>query len=178
MANQELQLSQAKDTDRKILMSWFQDRQSCQQWGGPQFRFPYTSSSFLADCAWQDHSSYVLKDSHNCLLGFGQFYQRAGRCHLARLVIAPDKRGRGLGKVLVKALMAEGCKQLQLSECSLFVLKHNAAAKACYLSLGFQPAEYPEPIPELAGCDYLICHSIWDDLDAELPRYDGHEPGR
>ncbi|MEN3158615.1 GNAT family N-acetyltransferase [Alkalimonas sp. NCh-2] len=158
MAYEALQLELAKETELGILMSWFHDLQSCRDWGGPDFRFPFSKQSFQADLRWELYRGYVLKGRSNTLLGFGQFYQRNGRCHLARLVIAPDKRGQGLGKVLVKALMAEGCKQLQLSGCSLFVLKHNAAAKACYQGLGFQPAEYPEPIPELAGCDYLICN--------------------
>lgn len=153
-----MQLAPATEADLMLLMSWFPNRQSCQDWGGPQFRFPFTKDSFIADTAWRDYPSYALKDNNQHLVGFGQFYQRAGRCHLARLVIAPEQRGRGLGKVLVKALMAEGCKQLQLSGCSLFVLTHNQAAKACYLGLGFQPTEYPESIPELAGCDYLICN--------------------
>lgn len=106
-------------------MSWLPDRQQCQQWGGPHFRFPFNRASFLEDCHWPELPSYVFQDNGGELLAFGQFYQHLGRCHLARLIVSPNHRGAGLGSALVTQLAQIGIRALQVTECSLFVLRTN-----------------------------------------------------
>ena len=135
------------------IMSWFPSRESCQIWGGPEFRFPFTAESFHADCHLE-LPSQVLLDARGVLCGFGQYYQRAGRCHLARLAIAPALRGRGLGARLIELLSDEGRAALGVEHCSLFVSIANTTALALYERLGFARAAYPgDPIP---GCHYMV----------------------
>ena len=135
------------------IMSWFPSRESCQIWGGPEFRFPFTAQSFHADCHLE-LPSRVLLDGGGMLCGFGQYYLRARRCHLARLAIAPSLRGRGLGTLLIELLSDAGKAALGVEYCSLFVSIANTNAMALYERLGFARAAYPgDPIP---GCHYMV----------------------
>jgi len=136
------------------IMSWFPSRESCQIWGGPEFRFPFTAQSFHADCHLE-LPSRVLLDGGGMLCGFGQYYLRAGRCHLARLAIAPALRGRGLGARLIELLSDEGRAALGVEHCSLFVSIANTTALALYERLGFARAAYPGDLP-IPGCHYMV----------------------
>ena len=134
-------------------MCWFPSRETCQIWGGPEFRFPFTAETFRADCHLE-LPSWVLLNGRGTLCGFGQYYLRAARCHLARLAIAPSLRGRGLGTRLIELLSAEGKAALGVEHCSLFVSIANTNAMALYERLGFARAAYPgDPV---RGCHYMV----------------------
>ena len=136
--------------------SWFPDQESCRVWGGPEFRFPFTAETFLADSKWADLASHALIRNSTELCGFGQFYLRAGRCHLGRLAISPDCRGQGLGTQLIALLQKAGKQQLGTTEYSLFVSFTNTAAKALYERLGFKCVPYPEKGFEIPDCHYMV----------------------
>jgi len=138
------------------MKAWFPTARSCAIWGGPAFRFPFTDETFLEDSKLAELPSFVLVAQSNDVRGFGQFYRRAGRCHLGRLAIAPEHRGRGLGTRLIRLLMHEGMGRLGTAECSLFVHVSNTAALALYERLGFRRTEYPEAGQSLADCHYLV----------------------
>lgn len=137
------------------LMQWFPDRHSCSIWAGPEFRYPYTDVSFKEDIRLQLPSYSMLGDDDE-LLGFGQYYLRAGRCHLARLAVSPQHRGRALGAFLIRELCRLGCRDMKVSDCSLFVLESNSPAMTLYTRLGFKPAHYPGEMPPIEGCVYLV----------------------
>ncbi|WKD49652.1 GNAT family N-acetyltransferase [Microbulbifer spongiae] len=143
-------------TQFSTLMSWLPDRQQCQQWGGPQFRFPFNRASFLEDCRWPELPSYVLQNREGKLLAFGQYYRHLGRCHLGRLIVSPNHRGTGLGSTLVTRLAQTGIKALEVTECSLFVLRTNLAARRLYEKLGFVVTAYPEQREWLDACDFMV----------------------
>lgn len=149
-----MELEKASRQQLLALMAWLPDERACRQWGGPAFRYPFSEQTFLEDCRWQELPSYVLLDGE--LRAFGQFYQRLGRCHLGRLIVAPAHRGAGVGRTLVTELLRRGCADLRVSECSLFVLKDNAAARALYHKLGFELADYPGSPEWLELCDYMV----------------------
>ncbi len=138
------------------LMAWFGDEQSCTNWGGPEFRYPFTAESFRADARYGELQSYALVGNAGALLGFGQYYNRAGRCHLARLAVAPDRRGAGLGAVLIFGLSRLGCAELGLAECSLFVYPDNIPAMHLYGRLGFAAEIYPDASRLPDGCTYMV----------------------
>ncbi|WP_416306033.1 GNAT family N-acetyltransferase [Neptunicella sp. SCSIO 80796] len=137
------------------MMNWFTSQQQTYQWGGPEFPFPFTAETFRQGLKLDELNSFALQDDNRQFVAFGQFYLREGRCHLGRLVVSPDQRGRGLGKLLVEQLIKKGRAQLQVSECSLFVLKDNHNALQLYLSLGFILADYPKPMP-IEDCFYMV----------------------
>ncbi|HJU38058.1 MAG TPA: GNAT family N-acetyltransferase, partial [Tahibacter sp.] len=136
------------DDDRiDAMMTWFPDAAACLVWGGVDFRFPYTDETFRTDARIADLPSYALVDDAGAFVGFGQYYRRLGRCHVARLAVAPDARGRGCGSVLIEQLCKLGHRTLGVAGDSLFVLEQNVDAKRLYLRLGFRDATYPEALP-------------------------------
>jgi len=137
-------------------MTWFATEHSCRVWGGPEFRFPFTAETFLADSALARLPSYALIRESAELCGFGQFYLRAGRCHLSRLAVAPAHRGRCLGTQLIERLLQEGKKKLGITQSSLFVHVTNTSAIALYERLGFMRCAYPDPGLEIPNCYYMI----------------------
>lgn len=137
-------------------MTWFHDERSCRLWGGPAFRFPFTLETFLADSKQAELPSYVLIQEPADVCAFGQFYLRAGRCHLGRLAVAPTQRGGGIGTQLIRMLMSEGKRTLGVTETSLFVHITNSAAEALYERLGFTRAPYPGPELPIPDSHYMI----------------------
>lgn len=139
------------------LINWFEDLEQARRWGGPNFRFPCSVEEFAEQVNFKQMASYSLLDQNGTLVGFGQFYMRLNRYHLARLVIAPYARNQGLGKTLIRALLALTRTIGDGAGYSLFVMQENAAAIRCYESLGFEHAEYPEAMPgNLDHCDYMV----------------------
>ena len=141
------------------LMRWFDDREATQVWGGPEFRFPFTEASFREDAKIASLPTRMLVAEDGRLVAFGQFYLRAGRCHLGRLAVLPAARGGGLGTQLIRDICAEGRPLLGAGSCSLFVVPSNTRARALYERLGFHAAPYPEPAPELDPYIYLATGS-------------------
>jgi ribosomal protein S18 acetylase RimI-like enzyme len=148
-------LRPAEQRDIDELMRWFPDREAVHEWGGPVFRFPFTRHSFAEDIHWGRMASFSLYEPAGPLAGFGQLYEREARIHLARLAVAPARRGQGVGLCLVERLMARGKSLYDLPEFSLFVFCDNTQALRCYEAAGFQIADYPEDAPLPDFCFYL-----------------------
>ena len=99
-------LAEAVEGDIDRLMKWFSDKDAVNVWGGPEFRYPFTRHSFAEDMHWGRMASFSLRDPRGQFAAFGQVYERFERINLARLVANPAMRGQGIGKRLVKMLMA------------------------------------------------------------------------
>lgn len=151
-----MNLERATDGHLRELMGWFPDRHSCLVWGGPQFRHPFTETTFVEDTRVRELPSFALVDADDRLLAFGQYYERVGRCHLGRLVVSPGHRGGGLGRRLIGALTELGSRQFDASECSLFVARDNVRAAKLYRELGFLETDYPEHDPAVAPYLYMV----------------------
>jgi len=139
-----------------ILKTWVTDNQSARFWCGPGFRYPFTDEIFLQDIQWGAVPSYSLISREGELIGFGQYYENHGRCHLARIIVSPGHRGQGIGYRLVDNLIAIGLEDLALDECSLFVNSRNEKAVACYQSLGFCDLPYPEWQMYYDNINYMV----------------------
>ncbi len=148
-------LAAARPADLDELMTWFPDAGSVDIWGGPEFRFPFTRESFVADCRIDEMESYALRDPDDMLAAFGQSYDRNGRGHLARLVANPAMRRRGAASMLIEAIIASLEERYVFDEYSLFVYRENTPAYQCYLSLGFAVTDYPEDGVMADKCYFL-----------------------
>jgi ribosomal protein S18 acetylase RimI-like enzyme len=140
----------------ETLKSWFPDKESGYIWCGPGLRFPFTHETFVEDIHWQKMPSYSLRSEEGVFIGFGQFYEKANRCNLARLVVSPECRSKGLGQSFIGQLMRIGMSELNVKECSLFVLNNNEKALKCYKSLGFIEQDYPEDHEHYEGINYMV----------------------
>jgi len=109
------------------------------------YDFPWSMGIF-GDCLKAGHPSWVL-----CLegrvIGYGILSVGAGEAHVLNVCIAPDQRGQGFGRHLMKRLLDiarwNGAERVFLE-----VRPSNPNAQALYLSLGFheigrRPRYYP-----------------------------------
>lgn len=151
-----MDIAKTTAADIEILKSWFPDQASSYFWCGPGLRFPHTHDSFLEDIHWEKMPSYSLIDDDGAFAGFGQYYEKAGRCHLARLAISPYLRGRGHGQRFIARLMAVGMQDLDKNTCSLFVVRSNVKALQCYTALGFNKEAYPPGHQHFADIDFMV----------------------
>ena len=160
-SGEKWKLRDSELVDLDPLMSWFPTRQDVEVWGGPEFRFPFTLASFREDIRWDHLDSFSLEGRDGRLAAFGQIYRRKGRTHLARLVVCPELRSRGVGKCLIEMLMSEGRRRHGSKEFSLFVFRENIPALRCYESMGFIVCDYPPDMPHGDVCYFLV----WRDGD-------------
>lgn len=151
-----MNIIKADSEHAREIMGWFPDKESVILWGSPYTRYPLTEETFFEDIYWSRIHSRVALTDEDELLGFGQFYLKLGRCHLARLVINPKFRGRGLGAKFIATLMDHGAGQLDTRTFSLYVMTVNKPALAVYKNLGFNLAEYPHGDPKLENCVFMI----------------------
>jgi ribosomal protein S18 acetylase RimI-like enzyme len=148
-------LKESTSADIDALMDWFPARAEVEIWGGPSFRFPFTKRSFRKDIYWGRMATFSLYDQSGEFAAFGQLYVRSGRINLARLVVRPDMRGRGVGRRLVTMLMQAGATLFDCDEFSLFVFRGNVPAFRCYTGMGFAVRAYPDDMPHADVCYYL-----------------------
>ena len=147
-------LAPAAPGDIPVIMSWIATKEDCAIWGGPGFRYPFTQKTFSEDLLLQ-HPSYMLREGARAV-GFGQCYQREGRRHLARLIIAPEARSRGFGSRLISALLQTPSQDASADETSLFVKHINPRAAELYRRMGFEVTPYPGELTGFDDCDYMI----------------------
>ncbi|HZG04563.1 MAG TPA: GNAT family N-acetyltransferase [Streptomyces sp.] len=87
----------------------------------------------VVDGAPAGYGELWFDDGENSEEGTGE-----GEVELARIIVAPAARGRGLGRALVRGLLAEA---LDAGRPDVFLRVHpdNAAALRCYRGAGFVP---------------------------------------
>ena len=147
------------------MASWVKNQAQLHEWAGPNARFPCTAETLMDDFSLSQLPSYSLVDGHNVFLAFGQYYQRLDHCHFGRLIVAPIYRGKNhQGKRIIEHLIDrlsdEGCRKLNTSVGSLFVLEGNQAAIKAYQNIGFQFAAYPGGAP-FESCLYMTKSFKW-----------------
>ena len=150
-----MHLIEAREQDVITLMTWFSDRDSAQRWGGPNLRFPFNEGDFRQDIRWGEIDTYSLIEDQQ-MLAFGQVYTRNGRHHLGRLVVAPEARGRSLGRRLIEEILGQAQQHDHRAEASLFVYRDNLPAWHCYTQLGFRAAPFPTDMPPLENGVFMI----------------------
>jgi len=109
------------------------------------YAFPWSQGIF-GDCLKAGHPAWVLcLDGH--IIGYGILSIGAGEAHVLNVCIAPDQRGQGFGRHLMKRLIDiarwNGAERVFLE-----VRPSNPNAQALYASLGFheigrRPRYYP-----------------------------------
>ncbi|MDX1571516.1 MAG: GNAT family N-acetyltransferase [Xanthomonadales bacterium] len=150
-----MELSRAEKCHLAELMGWFPDARSALNWGGPGLTFPFEPKRFMEEIHFERMDGFVWVERRR-LAGFAQTYLKYERCHLARIALAPDRRGQGHGRPFIRMVAEAGCAAYGAAECSLYVLDDNLPALRCYRSLGFAPAYDPKPPTEVPNCLFLV----------------------
>jgi RimJ/RimL family protein N-acetyltransferase len=124
------------------IAGWIASEDDLYQWSGPaDFAWPLTLDQLLADLARAGGGRMLLAATGDdgALVGHVKLavaaHHRIG--HVGRVLVAPDQRGRGMGRALMRAVVALGFGELGLHRLQLGVYTFNAAAIACYQGAGF-----------------------------------------
>ncbi|WP_448321204.1 GNAT family N-acetyltransferase [Streptomyces sp. CO7] len=90
----------------------------------------------------QDVRAYVLVDGGGQAVGYGELWLDAeeDEVELARIIVAPGHRGKGLGRTLARGLLAHA---LATGHADVFLRVHpdNDRALRCYQGAGFAPVD-------------------------------------
>jgi len=141
-------------SDLQVVLSWVGSPRECQLWAGARVRYPIELKALAASIDFAHQGGFVLPQGEEAV-AFGQIVMKASRrAHLARLIVAPAHRGRGLGKSLVRELL-ERAHGAGSRLASLNVDPANAVAIGLYAKLGFTDAPRPADEPDPFGSRYL-----------------------
>jgi ribosomal protein S18 acetylase RimI-like enzyme len=128
---------EAKTEDLRIIFNWIENQKDCRLWAGTGLRFPFVWEQFLDDLGFGQHETFCLVNESDMVIGLGQLMHRNDRLHLARILVDPERRGKGYGQLLCKTLMEEGLRRHGKKDFSLNVYRHNEIARRLYEKLGF-----------------------------------------
>ena len=79
-------------------------------------------------------------------------FDEPGSCEMKRLYVKPSARGRGVGEILVRALVHEGVAMRYITM-KLDTAPDLAAARALYTRLGFREIpRYGSNVPDISIC--------------------------
>ncbi|MBN2204275.1 MAG: GNAT family N-acetyltransferase [Thermoleophilia bacterium] len=133
---------EATPADLAAAAAWVTTAAECERWAGPDVTFPVKPEAIVRQIEFDAGRNVALEDDDG-LVAFGQALPRGGgRVHVARVIVRPDARGRGVGRALVEALIARA-RESSASLVTLSVYSDNAAAIGLYTGLGFRRSQRP-----------------------------------
>ncbi len=126
------------------ILTWAATPQELRFWAA-ETHFPLTDASVFE--RWGDDpdiEQFVLSSDGN-IVGYGETWceQDDPWAELGRLIVDPQRRGRGLGKQLVRLLL-QRVSQQQFQEVWVRVFPDNLPAIHCYRAAGFCPGSHEE----------------------------------
>jgi GrpB-like predicted nucleotidyltransferase (UPF0157 family)/ribosomal protein S18 acetylase RimI-like enzyme len=128
--------------DLAVAASWVRDAAGARLWAGPRVTWPLEIDRLARQVDFDQATNVAGRDADG-LLAFGQSLRgEPARCHLCRVIVRPDARGRGAGRALVAELL-RGARAAGCARAGLNVYRDNPGAVALYRALGFRPAEPP-----------------------------------
>jgi [ribosomal protein S18]-alanine N-acetyltransferase len=140
--------------DLDIVASWIGSARECELWAGWRVRFPIDRAALPETIGFSESNALSLADRQE-VVAFGQLVIRgARRVHLARIIVAPDRRRSGYGAALVQGLIARARRDW-FERVSLNVDEANRPAIGLYSNLGFRDAQRPVDEPESPRSRYM-----------------------
>ncbi len=118
---------------------WPASMDEVRRWAGASTGFPVSASVFGRWHADPDVHPYVLCEGERPV-AYGEVWtdEEEQETELARLIVKPSDRGRGLGKRLTGLLLARAAR-FGYPEAFVRVVPDNRVAISCYRSAGFSP---------------------------------------
>jgi RimJ/RimL family protein N-acetyltransferase len=119
------------------VVAWPQSVEEARWWAGPQTSWPLHPSVMERWHTDPEIHPYVLSDQ-GALIAYGELWLDAEEqeVELARLIVAPERRGQGVGRRLVRLLL-QNAGHTDYPYAFLRVFPENRAGIACYLRSGF-----------------------------------------
>lgn len=104
-----------------------------------------------------DIEHWVLVDRLDRVVAFGVLagLRRPGRVEIRRMVVAPEGRGQGLGRVLLRRLLEEALATPKVRLVWLDVSEDNTRARSLYRTMGFVEKPAPSDVTLLERGVYM-----------------------
>jgi RimJ/RimL family protein N-acetyltransferase len=127
----------------RTLAAWFASERDVVQWGGAWVRYP------LDDCQMGEmlRLGEINPPERRCwmaaagadFVGHAQlaYDWRNGNARIGRVAIAPEHRGRGLAKPMLRLIVAQAFADPAIERLELYAIAYNRHAIRIYESLGF-----------------------------------------
>jgi GNAT superfamily N-acetyltransferase len=146
-----------QDADASDIAFWASSREEARRWGGRAVHWPLDPSVFRAWHADPDVRPYVLRE-HEVPIAYGELWvdDVGQETELARIIVRPERRRMGVGRLLVDRLLQEAAGTGHPAA-FVRVVRENVAALACYRAAGFGPVSAEEQVRFNEGqpVDYL-----------------------
>lgn len=120
------------------------------------FASPWPASAFTDEIEHNVCARYLVALRGRTIIGYGGMWVMAGHCHVTNLAVIPEARRKGVGRRIVRALMALAREEFEITSMSLEVRRSNGAAQNLYLSMGFTVREVMVRYYEDNGEDALF----------------------
>lgn len=138
VSHMEATLRIPQKTDYEAIASWVVDEKACVRWAGPLVPFPFAPERLPELLKTEECFSYCLSASNRKCIGFGQFWvAEQGAVHIGRIIISPEARGIGAGRLLCEKLIEKAVRSTGAAYVTLRVYRDNNTARTLYESLGF-----------------------------------------
>lgn len=123
----------------------------------PRATYPLTPEQLRQAIDQRHDSTVVLVDDRVC--GFANFYVRevSGTCAIGNVVVAPEARGRGVGRYVVETMIRKGLVEHRAGEVRISCFNGNVAGLLLYAKLGFVPFAV-EPRADPRGARVALVH--------------------
>ncbi|MBQ7625354.1 MAG: GNAT family N-acetyltransferase [Clostridia bacterium] len=133
-----IRLRSYKDSDERKILSWCRDEETFFSWtAGVLGEYPLTSEKFKKT---GEHIRFTALDG-NEPVGFFIARDPNGAQEELRFgfaIVAPEKRGRGIGKEMLKLGLKFAFDEYRAKRVTLAVFEENEKARSCYLAAGFR----------------------------------------
>jgi RimJ/RimL family protein N-acetyltransferase len=146
----QIALRPFRPDDADTVVAWFDGPEDALAVAGTGAPWPYTAADLVAASTGDDRHPLTVTpvDAPDAVVGHVAVVRvTATTGRLARIVLAPRLRGRGLSGALVALAVAEA-RALGLRELALFVVPGNTPALRAYAAAGFVHAEPDQEHPE------------------------------
>lgn len=128
-----------EDIWSKTLISWIHSNEELYYWSGKTFEKGFSERFFRTHRTRSDIHCLALSGLQDNLIAYGEIVlDKVRHCTLCRVIVCPQKRRMGYGRIFCESAMQWAVKSLGCKKMTLNVLRENRAALACYLSLGFK----------------------------------------
>jgi len=163
-----IQLRRATAADLEIVADWIDSPDAARLWAGSRVAWPIARDRLADAIEWSQCESFALDERDERhervesapgegvrLVAFGQLVPKPNdRLHMARLIVAPERRGAGVGRGLVSQIVDIALSRSPTA-LSLNVISGNDHALRLYEGQGFVPARRPPDEPDSSTAVYL-----------------------
>jgi RimJ/RimL family protein N-acetyltransferase len=140
-----IKLTPFKEENIDTLTSWVSNAEEVMLWAGPAYKIETLKQNIFDNLNYSEkHPDYMrmfsaINSKTNEIIGHVQIAldkpnETAG---IARMIVAPEHRGKGYSKTIIHELLKYGFNDLNLNIFTLVVFDFNLAAIKCYERCGF-----------------------------------------